>query len=79
MPASIAPIIAGGVAAVTPSDTTVQPFTALYIGTTGDVAILPNNGVSAVTFKSVAVGFFPVSGQKVMNTNTTASNIVALT
>lgn len=73
-----APFVAVNAIALTPSDVAVQPFSALYIGTTGNVAILPNNSVVPITFNAVAVGFFPVSGQKVMATNTTASNIVLL-
>ncbi len=82
------------VIAVTPSDTKdVTNATgdnarcyakALYIGTTGDVAIVAagdngNSGLgTAVTFKTVPVGWFPVQVRRVMSTNTTASTIVGL-
>jgi hypothetical protein len=63
--------------AVTPSDSTALHETrGLYIGTSGDVAV--QIGTATVTFKSVPVGFMPVAVTKVMNTNTTASNILAL-
>lgn len=66
-------------AAVTPSDVTILPTTrGLYIGTGGDVAVVMADGGSAVTFSSVLAGFMPVQVTKVMSTNTTASNILAL-
>ena len=64
--------------AVTPSDSTVLDCRALYIGTTGNVAIMPLGSTTAVTFNAVPVGWFPVACSKVMSTNTTASTIVAL-
>jgi hypothetical protein len=80
--------------AVTPSDTKdVTNSTgdnaphyakALYIGVSGDVAIVAagDSGNSlagtAVTFKAVPVGWFPVQVRRVMATNTTATNIVGL-
>lgn len=80
--------------AVTPSDTLDVTNSAgdnapcyakaLYIGVTGDVAVVPagDNGNSlagsAVTFKAVPVGWFPVQVRRVMSTNTTATNIVGL-
>lgn len=64
--------------AVTPSDTLAQSYTALYIGTTGNVSIQAQNGGNIVTFMNVPVGFFPVACQKVMNTLTTASNIIGI-
>ena len=63
--------------AVTPSDATVVAFEALYIGTTGNVAVTTVAN-QVVTFTSVPVGFFPVRCTKVMSTNTTATNIVGL-
>lgn len=81
--------------AVTPSDTLDLPNAgntsptpsyakALYIGVTGDVAVIAAGDKSAsgagtaVTFKAVPVGWFPVQVRRVMSTNTTATNIVAL-
>lgn len=67
--------------AVTPSDST--NFTggaarALYVGTTGNVAVVLKDG-TAVTFSSVPAGaILPVECKRVNSTNTTASNIVAL-
>ena len=64
--------------AVTKSDVTVLPTTrALWIGTTGDVAVKMAHG-STVTFASVPVGVLPVQVTQVLSTGTTASNIVAM-
>jgi hypothetical protein len=50
----------------------------LYIGTGGDVAVTMGNG-GVFTFKNVANGtFMPIQVIKVMSTNTTASDIIAL-
>lgn len=76
MSESVAPALR--YAAVTPSDVTIVGARALYIGTTGNVAVQADAQSSAVTFTNVAVGIFPVSAYKVMSTNTTASGIVAL-
>ena len=62
---------------VTPSDSTVLDCRALYIGGTGDVAVVTEKGTT-VTFSNVPVGFFPVACNKVNSTNTTATNIIAL-
>lgn len=65
--------------AVTPSDSTVLDYNALYIGTGGNVAIKHTSAGSAVTFTSVLDGtILPVAGVRVMSTNTTATNIVWL-
>lgn len=74
--------------AVTPSDTVdlpnagagYGPCRALYIGVSGDVTVQTQNGggVASVTFKSVPIGILPVRCSRVMATNTTATNIVAL-
>lgn len=69
-----------GALAVTPSDSTVLAgVRALYIGVTGDVAVIARGTATAVTFKAAPVGILPVQVTKVMATNTTATNIVALT
>lgn len=78
--------------AVTPSDTKDvtnstgdnAPYyaKALYIGVTGDVVIISptdnGNPGTAILFKAVPVGWFPVQARRVMATNTTATNIVGL-
>lgn len=67
--------------AVTPSDTTVFTNThrALYIGGAGDVAVRMVRDGSVLTFSAVAAGtMLPLSVDKVMATNTTATSILAL-
>lgn len=69
-----------GAAAVTPSDSTVLAgVRGLYIGVSGDVAVIPAGKDAAITFKAVPVGILPVRVSKVMSTNTTATDVVALT
>lgn len=64
--------------AVTPSDTTVLPVTkGLYIGTAGNLNAITVEDEDAVVLVGVS-GFVPGMFKKVMSTNTTASNIVAL-
>lgn len=67
--------------AVTPSDTYPikgGPARALYVGVTGDVVAINENGV-AVTFTAVPAGaVLPIVTARVNATNTTANNIVAL-
>lgn len=65
---------------VTPSDSTVLTKTrALYVGTGGNVAVVFATGSTAVTLKNVNDGsILPIGVTKVMLTNTTASDIVAL-
>lgn len=64
--------------AVTPADGTTIPVTrALYVGTSGNLAVVMAEGSSTVTFSNVPVGIFPIQVQKVMAA-TTAANIVAL-
>ena len=74
-----ATVSAKSAVAVTKSDSTVLATTrALYIGVTGNVAVVMAEDSSAVTFIAVPVGILPVQVTKVMSTNTTASSILAL-
>lgn len=67
--------------AVTPNDNTdlaVIPK-ALWVGTGGDVALRGVNNAAPVLFRNVPSGFIiPVRARRVMATNTTATDIVAL-
>lgn len=73
-----ATVPAHGATSVTPSDATEFPVCrALYIGTTGNLAVRMADG-QTVTFASVPVGIFPIQVDMVMSTNTTASSILAL-
>lgn len=68
-----------GAVAVTPSDTTVVNFSSLWIGTGGNVTVIPADGSRAVTFTSVPANTeLPIAVRKVMATGTTATNIVGL-
>ena len=79
---SNATVSAHNAVAVTLSDSTDLPCTrALYVGTGGNVAVMMGDGnnPSAVTFSNVGTGvILPIQVVRVMSTNTTASNILAL-
>ncbi len=64
---------------VSPSDTVdlAAPAKALYIGVAGDVAILDSEGNYSL-FKAHPVGYMRVNVKRVINTGTTATNILAL-
>lgn len=64
---------------VTPSDSTTYspPLRALYVGTSGNVAVMAEDDTSSVTFVGVS-GILPVSVTQVLSTGTTASDIVGL-
>lgn len=66
-------------AAVTPHDDNElsQVTRALYVGTTGDVAVTMKGGGN-VTYPNVPVGWMPIRVTKVLSTGTTASDIVAV-
>ena len=68
-------------AAVTPTDAAAflaYPCRALYVGSTGDIAVDDEAG-NAVTFAGVPAGtVLPVRTKRVRSTGTTASAIVAL-
>lgn len=78
------PVINNGLlaTAVTKSDTAViGPTRSLYVGGTGDVAVVMygDNTNTSVKFVAVPVGtILPINVAKVMSTGTTATNIVAL-
>lgn len=67
--------------AITPTDNTqIGPFSALYIGVSGDVTVVMRNddGTTPVLFKAVPVGRLDIAVQGVQATGTTATNIVGL-
>jgi hypothetical protein len=67
--------------AVTPSNSTLVTCNALYVGTGGNVAVAPTATAAAFTFLNVLDGtFLPIEliSGRVMATNTTAANIIAL-
>lgn len=64
--------------AITKSDDTIVNIDALYVGGTGDVAVLMQGGTT-VTFASVPAGtILPVRAKKVMATNTDATDMIGL-
>jgi hypothetical protein len=63
--------------AITKSDTASNAFSYIYVGTTGNVAVVTEDG-QTVTFNSVPAGqYIWVRTQKVLAA-TTASNLVGL-
>ena len=80
MPAPVEPVTAQDAYAITASDTTVyqNAFSALYIGTTGNITIRTIRG-NDVLLSGVPAGFIlPVKGDMVKSTGTTAANLVGL-
>ena len=72
---------AANLVAVTKSDDTVYspPLRAVYVGSTGNVAVLAAGDSAAVTFVGVPTGqYVLVQCSKVMETGTTASSLVGL-
>lgn len=65
---------------VTASDSTVLETTrAIWVGGAGDLAVIFEDDTTAVTLSGVPAGtLLPFSVKKVMSTNTTATNIVAI-
>jgi hypothetical protein len=68
--------------AITKSDSTnltTSCIRAIYVGGTGDVAVIGLNGTVAVTFSAVPAGtILPIMPSKVMSTNTTATLLIGL-
>jgi hypothetical protein len=67
--------------AIIPNDATDLGVTprALWIGIGGDVAVMAAGDAAASVLKNVSAGYLlPVRAKRVMATNTTAQNIVAL-
>lgn len=63
---------------ITPSDTVLNQWDALYIGVAGDVTIKFPGKTTTLTFPNVAVGWFPCCCDYVMSTGTTALQINGL-
>lgn len=63
---------------ITPSDSATQNARALWIGTSGDVAVQTRGRSTSVVFQNVPVGILPVQVTKVLSTGTTASDILGL-
>jgi hypothetical protein len=66
--------------AVTPSDSVDLPYTAtgIWVGVTGNVALITPYGTT-LTFVAVPAGtLLPVCASRVLSTGTTATSLVAL-
>lgn len=71
---------AHGAYAVATSDSADLPngvTRSLYIGSTGNINVIMADGMT-VLFPNVPVGFAPLQVIRILTTNTTASNIIAL-
>lgn len=67
--------------AVTPSDSTALSYgttDAIYVGGAGNVAVLTANGDNVTLVNMLAGTGLEICVSKVLNTGTTATNIVAL-
>lgn len=62
--------------AITPSNSTQGNWKGLYIGTTGNVAVVTAGGTTTVFTAVPAGGIIPLEVVQVRSTSTTASNIV---
>jgi hypothetical protein len=65
---------------VVPSDTVDLRFrcSAVYVGVTGDIACQAKDNATVVVFKAVPAGaWFPLRTNRIMATNTTATNLIA--
>ena len=78
MAAPVAPATARECWLVTKSDTSIVDFDALWVGGAGNVAIVDKAGRTTTISGVLAGQILPMSGSKVMSTNTTATLIVAL-
>lgn len=64
---------------ITPSDSTIIPYPrSIYVGVSGDVAVVMKGKAGAVTFKAVPVGVLPIRPVQVLSTGTTATDMLAL-
>lgn len=66
--------------AITKSDTTTyEGVRGVYVGGAGNLAVTFPGSSTAVTFVGVAAGsLLPIQPEKIMSTNTTATDILAL-
>lgn len=75
-PSPTFPAFPAGAEAVTPSDATMFSPSAIYVGGTGNVAVVTANGDAATFANVVSGGMLPVQVIKVMSTGTSATSIV---
>jgi len=65
-------------AAITPSDSAINAYDAIYVGVSGDVNLIPADGSTALVYKSMAVGYHPIATSYIYATSTTATNLIGL-
>lgn len=75
-PSPTFPAFPAGAEAVTPSDSTTFAPSAIYVGVSGNVAVVTANGDAATFVGVVGGGLLPVQVIKVMSTGTTAVSII---
>lgn len=65
--------------AIVKSDTVDLPFVtrSIWVGVTGDIAIIPLGTTVAVTYKAVPAGRWTIRAKRVMSANTSATDMVA--
>lgn len=64
---------------ITPSDSaTFAPCRAFWIGTAGNLRLRTHGSIGTTRTVPVVAGLFPVGGDMVYSTNTTASSIFAI-
>lgn len=65
--------------AVTPHDTNEVNCIAFFVGGDGDVAVVAQGDTAAVTLAGCVAGtIYQIACKKIMDTNTTATSIVAI-
>ena len=66
--------------AVTPNDSTdiARISRGLYIGGSGDVAVITKDGTTTTLVNALAGTYLPIRVSRVLATGTTATNIVAM-
>lgn len=70
-------VLPGVAKAVVKSDTVdLDTPGQIYIGTAGDIVIIAENSFSSVTIKNHPVGYLPGRVRRVLNTGTTAADLV---
>lgn len=64
---------------IVPNDTTAVRFKSVYVGGTGDLAVLMEGDTVSTVFKAVPVGTtLNIAVVKVLATGTTATNLLGL-
>lgn len=65
-------------ASVTPHDSNANEYDAIYVGTTGNIAVQLEGMSSSVVVTNVPVGYHPWRTSLILSTGTTASGILGI-